>query len=61
MSISSVVVKNNLSDLKERLGFELKVHSHEIIVGAIMTTLSIMIAVAVTGNLNEAVARSGRR
>lgn len=61
MSISSVVVKNNLSDLKERLGFELKVHRHEIIVGAIMTTLSFMIAVAVTGNLNEAVARSGRR
>jgi hypothetical protein len=60
MSLSSVIVKNGFSDLKEKLRFELTIHGHEIIVGAIMTAISIGIVVAITGNLNEAVARRGR-
>ena len=60
MSISSAIVKNSFSDLREKLGFEMKVHGHEIIVGAIMTVVSIAIAVATTGDLNDAFARHKR-
>jgi hypothetical protein len=42
--------------LKEKLSVEMKEHGHEIIVGAIMTVLSIAIAVAATGDLNQALA-----
>ena len=60
MSISSIIAKNSFSCLKEKLGIEIKVHGHEIIVGAIMITVSIAIAVALTGDMNDAFARSKR-
>ena len=40
------------------MGF--KLHGHEMIVGAIMITVSFAIAVALTGDINEAVARHMR-
>ena len=61
MSISSITAKNSFSYLKERLGFEFRMHGHEIIVGAIMITVSIAIAVALTGDVNDAMARTKRR
>jgi hypothetical protein len=60
MSISSITTKNSFSYIRERLGFEFKLHGHEIIVGAIMTTVSIAIAFAITGDVNDAMARQGR-
>lgn len=47
--------------MKEKLGFELKVHRHEILVGVIMLTISFAIALALTGDFNEAYSRSKRR
>jgi hypothetical protein len=58
--MSLLIAKNSFSDLREKLGFEMKVHGHEIIVGAIMTAVSIAIGVAMTGDLNDAFARSKR-
>lgn len=43
------------------LGFGLREHSHEIIISAIMVGISIALAFAVSGNLNDAVAYSRRR
>ena len=40
---------------------EFKLHGHEIIVGAIMIAVSLAIAVALTGDINEAFARKRRR
>ena len=53
MSISSIVLGNSAS-VKEKLGEVLRVHGHELIVGAIMTTISVAIAVAATGDFNQA-------
>ncbi len=47
--------------MKEKLGFELKVHQHEIVVGAIMISISFAIAFALTGDFNEAYSRTKRR
>jgi hypothetical protein len=58
--MSLLIAKNSFSGLREKLGFEMKVHGHEIIVGAIMTAVSIAIGVAMTGDLNDAFARSKR-
>lgn len=58
--MSLLITKNSFSLLREKLGFEMKVHGHEIIVGAIMTAVSIAIGVAMTGDLNDAFARSKR-
>jgi hypothetical protein len=55
MSISSIVLGNSAS-VKEKLGEVLRVHGHELIVGAIMTTISVTIAFAATGDLNQALA-----
>jgi hypothetical protein len=60
MSISSMMLRNRISEVKEELRFRLKEHSHEIIVGAIMTVLSIAIVVAATGDLNQAFAGRNR-
>jgi hypothetical protein len=60
MSISSLVLGNMVSGFKEKLSFELKQHGHEIMVGAIMTVISIAIAFAATGDFNEALARRHR-
>lgn len=60
MSISSIIAKNNFFCLKERLGIELKLHGHGMIVGAIMIAVSLAIAVALTGDINEALARRRR-
>jgi hypothetical protein len=56
MSISSIVFGDGVLGLKEKLSVEMKEHGHEIIVGAIMTVLSIAIVVAATGDLNQALA-----
>jgi hypothetical protein len=61
MSISSIMLGNRVSGLKEELSFRLREHSHEIIVGAIMTVISIAIAIAATGDLNQAFAGRHRR
>ena len=55
MSISSIVLGNSAS-VKEKLGEVVRVHGHELIVGAIMTTISVAIAFAATGDLNQAIA-----
>jgi hypothetical protein len=55
MSISSIVLGNSAS-VKEKLGEVLRVHGHELIVGVIMTTISVAIAFAATGDLNQALA-----
>lgn len=60
MSISSIVLEKTVSGFKEKMSFELKQHGHEIIVGAIMTVISIAVAVAATGDLNQAIAGRGR-
>ena len=60
MSISSIIEKNSFVCLRERLGMGFKLHGHEMIVGAIMITVSFAIAVALTGDINEAVARHMR-
>ena len=59
MSISSIVLGNSAS-VKEKLSEVMKVHGHELIVGAIMTTISFAIAVAATGDFNQALAGSHR-
>lgn len=56
MSISSIITKNDFLDVSEKLGFEWKLHKHEIIVGAIMATVSIAMVIAMTGDLNQAFA-----
>ena len=53
MSISSIILGNSAS-VKEKLSEVMKVHGHELIVGAIMTTISVAIAVAATGDFNQA-------
>ena len=53
MSISSIVLGNSAS-VKEKLSEVMKVHGHELIVGAIMTSISVAIAVAATGDFNQA-------
>jgi hypothetical protein len=60
MSISPLIAKKSFSELREKLGFELKLHGHQIVVGAIMTAVSIAIAVAMTGDWSDAFARSKR-
>ena len=55
MSISSIVLGNSAS-VKEKLGEVMRVHGHELIVGAIMTTISVAIAFAATGDFNQALA-----
>jgi len=55
MSISSIVLGNGAS-VKEKLGEVLRVHGHELIVGVIMTTISVAIAFAATGDFNQALA-----
>lgn len=55
MSISSIVLGNSVS-VKEKLSEVLRVHGHELFVGAIMTTISVAIAVAATGDFNQVLA-----
>ncbi|HEY7108330.1 MAG TPA: hypothetical protein VH415_02765 [Nitrososphaeraceae archaeon] len=61
MSISPILLKSGLWGLKEKLGFELNIHRHEIVVGAIMITISFAIALALTGDFNEAYSKAKRR
>jgi hypothetical protein len=61
MSITTLSVRNRISDVRNMLGIELREHSHEIIIGAIMVGVSITLAFAVTGNWNDAFARSRRQ
>lgn len=60
MSLSPLTLKNSFSDVKEKLGFEIRIHGHEIIVAAVMTAVTFTIALALTGNVNEAFSRSNR-
>jgi hypothetical protein len=60
MSLSSVFVKNNFSGLKEKLWLTFHMHKHELVVVGIMASLSVMLAIAMTGNINEAYSRVGR-
>jgi hypothetical protein len=53
-------VLGNSASVKEKLSEVLRVHGHELIVGAIMTTISVAIAVAATGDLNQALAARHR-
>ncbi|MEP6576204.1 MAG: hypothetical protein ABJB85_07245 [Nitrososphaerota archaeon] len=61
MSITTLSVRNRISEVRNMLGFGLREHSHEIIISAIMVGISIALAFAVSGNLNDAVAYSRRR
>jgi hypothetical protein len=61
MSISSIMLENQIAEFKEVLKFNLRQHSHEIIVGAIMTAVSITLAVAATGDWSQAFAHRNRR
>ncbi|HEX9317743.1 MAG TPA: hypothetical protein VF884_02290 [Nitrososphaeraceae archaeon] len=61
MSLTTVTVKNRISELGEMLRMEWREHNHEIIIGAIMAGVGIAITVAVTGNVNDAFAGSRRR
>jgi len=61
MSLSPIILKTGLWSLKEKVRFELNVRQHEIVVGAIMVTVSFAIALALTGDFNEAYSRSNRR
>lgn len=60
MSIRTEVLKNSVSDFRERLLFQIGMHRHEIFVGAVMTIISIGIAIAATGDLNQALAAARR-
>lgn len=60
MSITTLSVRNQISGVRNMLGIGLREHGHEIIIGAIMVGVSIALAFAVTGNLNDAFARSRR-
>ena len=60
MSVSSIIAKNNFLSPKERLGMEFKLRGHEMIVGAIKIAVSLAIAVALTGDINDVVARRRR-
>lgn len=55
MSINSIDFGNSAS-VKEKLSDVLRVHGHEVIVGAVMTAISVAIAFAATGDLNQALA-----
>ena len=57
MSMSSILARNLVSELRDTVQFELREHRHEIIAGIIMTFISIGIAIAATGNINEGFAR----
>ncbi|MEP6576732.1 MAG: hypothetical protein ABJB85_09920 [Nitrososphaerota archaeon] len=61
MSITTLTVRNHFSEVREMLGMGFREHSHEIVVGAIMVGISIALALAVSGNLNDALAMSRRR
>ncbi len=57
MSMNSIFVKNVVSELKGTVQLKLWEHRHEIIAGTIMTFISLAIAIAATGNINEGFAR----
>jgi hypothetical protein len=61
MSLSPTILKNDILGLREKVRFEWNIHRHRILVGAIMTTVSFAIAMALTGDFNEAYSRSVRR
>ena len=55
MSFQSIILGNTTS-IKEILVDALRGHRHELIVGAIMTAISVAIAVSATGDLSQAFA-----
>jgi hypothetical protein len=57
MSMSSILTRNLVSELRNSVQLKLREHKHEIIAGIIMAFISIGIAVAATGNINEGFAR----
>jgi hypothetical protein len=61
MSLTSISVKNHISELKEMLGMVLRQHGHEIIISGIMVGISIAITASVTGSFNDALAGPRRR
>jgi hypothetical protein len=61
MSLSQINLKSNVLGIKEKLKFELKIHAHEVIVGVTMIAISLAIAVAITGDFNDAFAKASRR
>jgi hypothetical protein len=61
MSLTPIIFKNSLGGLGEKLRFGLKVHGHEIIVGSAVIAISFAIALAVTGDFNDAFAKASRR
>ena len=56
MSLITEILRNSVSDFRERLIFQMRIHRHEIFVGAVMTIISIGIAIAATGDFNQALA-----
>lgn len=61
MSLTSVSVRNQISEVKEMLGLGLREHRHQIIIGGIMLGISIAFTLAFTGNVMDAFAGSRRR
>jgi len=61
MSLIPIISKNSLGGIREKVKFELKVHGHEIIVGSAVIAISFAIALAVTGDVNDAFAKASRR
>jgi hypothetical protein len=53
MSMSSILARNLVSELRDTVQLKLREHRHEIITGTIMTLISMAIAIAATGNINE--------
>lgn len=61
MSMSSILVRNLATELKGSLGLGLRAHGHEIIIGAIMTAISVGIVIAASGDIGQAFAHARGR
>ncbi len=53
MSMSSILVRNLVSELRDTVQLKFKEHRHEIVIGTIMTFISMAIAIAATGDMTE--------
>jgi hypothetical protein len=53
MSINSIIVRNLVSEFRDTVQWKIREHGHEIIIGAIMTIISVGIVAAATGDMTE--------
>lgn len=51
MSMNSIIVRNLVSEFRETVQWKIKEHGHELIIGAIMTIISVGIVAAATGDI----------